>query len=269
MGRRKKNYAMLEAVGNRLKEAMENRGLGVSEVAKMINTSDQAIYYYLNGKREINLENAAALARILDVPVSDLLTPMQKYEQNKEKNSTVTNIDGIFVEFLKLLDFDFFVDTDRDLKVRCHVGKKRRKVLAETEVNDILKALNDYHKGNKNGISETEFKELNTKFNQYLGSIPPILTLNSEEWESMKDDIKEAVKGVVTKHIEKIELNRSRFNTLLHAMYGVLKLIDDDTKQKAIECMSGLTPAADVKEAEKYASYVVLEGFLKKYHYPD
>lgn len=268
MGRRKKDYGMIEIIGNRLKEAIENKGLSVSQVAEKLNVSKQAVYYYLKGEREINLDDAAVLAEILDIPVSDLLTPLQKYLQNVDKKSTVLKDDGVFVDLLKSLNFDFFVDTDKDLKVRCHVGKKPKKVV-ETEANEILKAINDYYHGNKNGISESEFKELNTKFHQYIGSIPPTLSLTGEEWADLKDEIRKSVKDIVTRRIENIEIERNKFRTMLAAMYRVLDMIDDDTKQKAIECMSGLAPAADNKEAEKYASLLALQGFLKKYHYPE
>ena len=80
----------MDAIGERIKEARQERGLSQEELAQIINSTKSAISRYESGKRQPRIEQLKSIASALDVDVNWLMngyTLEQRYQVWKEKVS--------------------------------------------------------------------------------------------------------------------------------------------------------------------------------------
>ena len=80
----------MDAIGERIKEARQERGLSQEELAQIINSTKSAISRYESGKRQPRIEQLKSIASALDVDVNWLMngyTLEQRDQVLKEKVS--------------------------------------------------------------------------------------------------------------------------------------------------------------------------------------
>ena len=80
----------MDAIGERIKEARQERGLSQEELAQIINSTKSAISRYESGKRQPRIEQLKSIASALDVDVNWLMngyTLEQRDQVWKEKVS--------------------------------------------------------------------------------------------------------------------------------------------------------------------------------------
>ena len=80
----------IDAIGERIKEARQERGLSQEELAQIINSTKSAISRYESGKRQPRIEQLKSIASALDVDVNWLMngyTLEQRDQVWKEKVS--------------------------------------------------------------------------------------------------------------------------------------------------------------------------------------
>lgn len=250
MSRKRKSKSVYAEISQNIESAIELSGLSQKEFGEKAGIPYSTLRSYVSGERCPRYEIAQKIADLTGVDVIEFLSSEEKKKVNGDKTVAFYRDYTEIVAYLRSIGFDFIVGTNKNAEVVCRLADYDR----EKQNNEIVdKIIN---------MSSEEFKKNfmvleNSEIVNELNDAPlPASEMNIDEWLSMKDEIEKAVKDIVIKHLNSIEMKRKDFIAVAHFLTESSEYLNNGEFSFFKFCSNLIREKYGEKDFEKYEKQI-------------
>jgi transcriptional regulator with XRE-family HTH domain len=126
MGRQKLTDLEIKKITEKLKKALENSHLSISDLANETKIPIATLRSYMSGSRCPSYENAVKISECFGVGVGAFLSSEQKKQLNKSKGEIFMMKNSSYVALIRSLGYDVDTFLDGELNINCRISTKTK-----------------------------------------------------------------------------------------------------------------------------------------------
>lgn len=126
MGRQKISDLEIREISEKLKKALENSHLSISDLADETKIPIATLRSYFSGSRCPSYENAVKISECLDVGVGAFLSSEQKKRANKTKVDEFLMKNSVYIALIRSLGYDVDTFLNDELNINCRISTKTK-----------------------------------------------------------------------------------------------------------------------------------------------